>query len=104
MRRYAGEEISQAADLLEWLAARGRALADCGQADVDIWAVEHSVSDRVNVQAFLQWSAANRLSPRFELSAAQGPRAAALPERDRTGGSASCSPTIALSCVPGSPR
>jgi len=83
-RSYAGQQIGQATDLLSWLAARGRALADCGQADVDAWAVEHSVSDRVNVRAFLQWSATNRLSPRFELPAAQGAGGAPLPERDRT--------------------
>ncbi|MEU4383629.1 hypothetical protein AB0F80_29350, partial [Micromonospora echinofusca] len=82
--RYAGEQICHAAGLLEWLAARGRALADCRQADVDAWAVEHSDSDRVTARAFLQWSTANRLSPRFELSAAEGPAAAALPEHDRT--------------------
>ena len=83
-RSYAGQQIGQATDLLSWLAARGRALADCGQTNVDAWAVEHSVSDRVNVRAFLQWSATNRLSPRFELPAAQGAGGAPLPERDRT--------------------
>ncbi|MEU4560198.1 hypothetical protein AB0F72_17590 [Actinoplanes sp. NPDC023936] len=83
-RRYAGEQIGQASALLGWLAARGRSLADCTQTDVDAWAVEHSASDRVNVRAFLQWSAANRLRPRFELPAIQGPGGTPLPERDRT--------------------
>jgi hypothetical protein len=50
----------------------------------DAWAVEHSVRGRVNVRAFLQWSAANRLSPRFELPATQGLSGTPLPERDRT--------------------
>ena len=59
-------------------------LLHCTQADVEAWAVEHNVSDRVNVRAFLQWSAANRLSRRFELPAARGPGGKPLPERDRT--------------------
>jgi hypothetical protein len=50
-------------------------------ADVDTWAIEHSVS----VRAFLQWSAANQLARRFELPTARGPGSAPLPERDRTG-------------------
>ncbi|WP_239153511.1 hypothetical protein [Virgisporangium aliadipatigenens] len=70
--------------ILGWLAARGRPLADCTQADIDARAVEHTVSDRINVRAFLQWSAANRHSPRFELPAAQGTGGTPLPEHDRT--------------------
>jgi hypothetical protein len=83
-RRYAGEQIGRATDLLDWLAARGRALADCTQGDVEAWAVEHSVSDRINVRAFLQWSATNRLARQFKLPATQGPGGTPLPDRDRT--------------------
>ncbi|WP_306211665.1 site-specific integrase [Actinoplanes sp. RD1] len=83
-RRYAGEQIDQASALLGCLAARDRALADCTRADVDAWAVEHSASARANVRGFLQWSASNRLSPRFKLPTAQGPGGTPLPERGRT--------------------
>jgi hypothetical protein len=83
-RRYAGEQILQAAALLSWLAARGRELADCTQADVDAWSVEHANSNRINVRAFLHWSARTRLTRRFELPAAQSPGSAPMPDRQRT--------------------
>ncbi|WP_327029894.1 hypothetical protein OG989_05660 [Micromonospora sp. NBC_01740] len=83
-RRYAGEQVLQATALLGWLASHGRQLADCTQADVDAWSVEQANSNRVNVRAFLQWSAKARLTRRFELPAAQSPGGAPMPERDRT--------------------
>lgn len=74
----------QATALLAWLAEHGRAFADCAQADVDAWCVEHTVSDRVNVRAFLQWSAKTRLTRRFALPANTRSGGAPLPEPDRT--------------------
>lgn len=83
-RRYAGEQILQATALLDWLASRGRQLADCTQADVDTWSVEHANSNRVNIRAFLQWSAKTRLTRRFELPTLHRGGTAPMPERDRT--------------------
>ncbi len=83
-RRYAGEQILQATALLTWLAGRGRQLADCTQADVDTWAVEHANSNRVNIRAFLQWSAKTRLTRRFALPTPHSRGTAPMPERDRT--------------------
>jgi hypothetical protein len=83
-RRYAGEQILQATALLAWLADHGHALAECTQAHVDAWCVENTVSDRINVRAFLQWSAKTRLTRRFALPANTRRGGAPLPERDRT--------------------
>jgi hypothetical protein len=47
-------------------------MLDC-RVRVDVPGVRHSVNDRIDVRPFLQWAAASRLSPRFELTAAQGP-------------------------------
>ena len=83
-RRYAGEQILQATALLAWLANRSHQLADCTQADIDTWSVEQANSNRVNIRAFLQWSAKTRLTRRFELPTPQSPGTAPMPERDRT--------------------
>jgi hypothetical protein len=68
-RRYAGEQILQATALLAWLANHGLTLPECTQADVDAWCLERTVSDRVNIRAFLQWSAKTRLTRRFTMPA-----------------------------------
>jgi hypothetical protein len=83
-RRYAGEQILQATALLAWLAGRGRQFADCTQSDIDTWSVEHANSNRVNIRAFLQWSAKTRLTRRHELPTQQSSGTAPMPERDRT--------------------
>ncbi|GAA0451627.1 hypothetical protein Aca07nite_56220 [Actinoplanes capillaceus] len=51
-RRYAGEQIIQATALLGWLADRGRTLADCTQADIDVWHVEHTNSPNANLRSW----------------------------------------------------
>ncbi len=83
-RRYAGEQILQATALLAWLAGCGRQFADCTQSDIDTWFVEQANSNRVNIRAFLQWSAKTRLTRCFELPTPQGSGTAPMPERDRT--------------------
>ena len=49
-----------------------------------VWVVMVKVAHRSPCGMPLQWSAANRLTRRFELPAAQGPGGTPLPERDRT--------------------
>jgi hypothetical protein len=71
-RRHAGEQIIQATALLGWLA--GRTLADCAQADVELWHVEHTASANANIRRFLGWSAKTRLTRRFTLPTTAGPR------------------------------
>ncbi|WP_238380295.1 hypothetical protein [Salinispora tropica] len=64
--------------------AQAGMFADCTQADVDAWSVEHANSNRINVRAFLHWSARTRLTRRFELPAALSPGNAPMPDRQCT--------------------
>jgi len=83
-RGYAGEQIIQATALLRWLAERGRTLADCTQADVELWHVEHATSANANLRQFLLWAAKTRLTRRFDLPPTASPCGKPLPEHDRT--------------------
>ncbi|MEO6091230.1 MAG: hypothetical protein ABIQ18_49830 [Umezawaea sp.] len=77
-RRFVGEQVAHATGFLRWLASRGLGLADCRQAEIDVWHVEHKQHDRVAVRPFLLWCADNKLTRRFALPAAQTGRAAPI--------------------------
>jgi hypothetical protein len=70
--------------LLGWLADRGRTLADCAQADIEVWHLEHTNSANANLRQFLLWAAKTRLTRRFDLPPTVSPGGTPLPERDRT--------------------
>ncbi len=57
-------ETSQAIAFLAWLDGRERALADCGQADVDAW-YAGGYTARKLTHSFLRWAMADRLLPRL---------------------------------------
>jgi hypothetical protein len=58
-------EMRSAATLLEWLAARGRSLEDCGQGDVDAW-LAGARADRYIARSFARWAMAQKLMPRLD--------------------------------------
>ncbi|RJQ66149.1 hypothetical protein D5S17_35565 [Pseudonocardiaceae bacterium YIM PH 21723] len=67
----AGEQVRAATAFLGWLTARDLDLADCSQADIDIWHVEHKQHERVALRRFLLWCMDNKSTRRFDLRAAQ---------------------------------
>ena len=73
----------QATQFLGWLAAHGRTLDDCGQADIDAWHVEHGTHARTHLRGFLHWCAANKLTRRFRLPTTVMPPATPIPQRER---------------------
>jgi integrase len=77
------DRISYATRFLRWLAERGRTLSTCGQAEIDLWCLEHSKGDRACLRPFLRWCAANRLTPRFEMAPTVVQPATAMPEHER---------------------
>lgn len=82
-RRYAGEQVKIATAFLQWLSARGTALADCRQADVDAWYAENNDSDPNMVRYFLLWCAASQMTRRFQLPLAVPRHAAPLSNSER---------------------
>lgn len=77
--KYARNQISQAAALLEWLCRRGLDLRRCTQPDLEAWHQEHS---NTAAQMFLRWSMQNGRIPKLK-RAAQAPagRPQAAPPR-----------------------
>ena len=84
-RRYAGEQVKTATAFLGWLSARGAALADCRQADVDAWHAEHVGSAFSVIRPFLLWCMATKLTRRFRLPQPAVRHAAPLPDNEWTG-------------------
>jgi len=77
-RSSAGDQVRHATAFLGWLAARDLGLADCRQAEIDAWHVEHTQHERAAVRAFLLWCAANKLTRRFTLPTARARQATPL--------------------------
>jgi len=82
-RRGFADQVNQATQFLGWLAAHGRTLDDCGQADIDAWHVEHGTHARTHLRGFLHWCAANKLTRRFRLPTTVMPPATPIPQRER---------------------
>ena len=82
-RRYAGEQVKIATVFLRWLSARGTALADCRQADVDAWYADNNDSDRNMIRYFLLWCTASQVTRRFRLPLAAPGHAAPLTNSER---------------------
>ncbi|MEU4119045.1 hypothetical protein AB0F71_31690 [Kitasatospora sp. NPDC028055] len=64
--KYARNQISQAATLLEWLGRRGLDLRQCTQPDLEAWHREHS---NTAAQMFLRWSMHNGRMPKLKRAA-----------------------------------
>lgn len=77
-RQFAGDQVRHATTFLSWLADRELRLADCRQAEIDTWHVEHKQHDRGAVRAFLMWCADTTLTRRFRLPTARSSQAAPI--------------------------
>lgn len=77
-RQFAGDQVRHATTFLGWLADRELRLADCRQAEIDTWHVEHKQHDRGAVRAFLTWCADTTLTRRFTLPTARSSQAAPI--------------------------
>jgi hypothetical protein len=82
-RKYAADQVKQAAAFLAWLDDHDRTLATCRQADIDLWHVEHTEHDRNTVRPFLLWCQTAKLTGRFRLPSPPTRRAAALSQKER---------------------
>jgi hypothetical protein len=63
-------ELRSAAAFLQWLAGRGRALEECGQADVDAWLAGER-ADRYIARSFARFAIAQKLMPKLDFPAGQ---------------------------------
>lgn len=63
----ATQKLRVAGALLAWLRERGRDLATCRQADVDLWFATPP-STHVHATTFLRWAMATRRAPKLELA------------------------------------
>ncbi|MEU0507584.1 hypothetical protein [Nocardia sp. NPDC005998] len=82
-RRGFTTQISQATRFLGWLAEHDLTLADCGQAAIDAWLVEHNAHARTSIRGFLLWCLANRLTRRFRLPTVVIGPASPMPQQQR---------------------
>ncbi|MGV9638579.1 hypothetical protein ACWDO0_30785 [Nocardia rhamnosiphila] len=82
-RRGFSDQITQATQFLGWLAEHDLELADCGQADIDAWHVEHNVHARTSIRGFLHWCIANKLTRRFRLPTVVIAPATPMPQQQR---------------------
>ena len=83
IRRHGGDQIKRATAFLGWLADRELTLATCGQADIDVWFLEHSIHTRNSVRPFLSWCMDRKLTRRFRLPVAVSREGTALPQQQR---------------------
>ncbi|MET8801036.1 hypothetical protein ABZV91_32285, partial [Nocardia sp. NPDC004568] len=82
-RRGFTAQITQATRFLDWLAQRDLMLADCGQADIDAWHVEHRAHARTSIRGFLHWCTTNKLTRRFRLPTVVIGPATPMPQHQR---------------------
>ena len=82
-RNYAGCQVKQATDFLQWLSGRSRFLASCRQADIDAWHAENNQHACRALRVFLLWSMANKLTCRVQLPSPVIHHAAPLPDDER---------------------
>ena len=75
-------EIRLAIAFLAWLHGRGRALADCRQADVDAWYAGGYAARRLT-HAFLRWAMSSKLLPRLAVPHQDTANPAPISQRQR---------------------
>jgi integrase len=82
-RGYAVGQVLRATEFLQWLSARGLALAECCQTDIDAWFAGSSENHRSALRPFLQWCMASKMTRRFQLPPTVPGHSAPMPDRER---------------------
>lgn len=81
--RGARNQINTTIRFLDWLAARGRPLADCTQNDLDTW-FARPVSTSIQAVAFITWARTHQLCrPDLRVPVYQAPTPAGMPHAER---------------------
>jgi integrase len=78
----ATQRLRVAGALLAWLRGRGRELAQCTQADLDVWFATPP-STHVHAIPFLRWAMGTRRAPKLELSRGRFGNARVLDQAER---------------------
>jgi len=82
-RQYAGDQVKQATAFLSWLRAHERTLSTVGQADLDIWHVEHNNTTVRLLRPFLKWCMSSKITKGLRLPTPVKRQATALPQSER---------------------
>ena len=83
VRRFAGEQFTTARKFLGWLAARGRDLRECTQADLDAWHSATPAHARNADRDFFLWAISARQMPRLTVPAVSVRHAAPMTQHRR---------------------